>query len=77
MAAFGRKYCNIHRLDRILSAEGDTLPEYQADRRPMLFYLFCLMIVELFSKMGYRMDQDIMSRTIDYYAEHYLPRLHA
>ena len=73
MAAYGRKYCNIHRLDRILRAEGDTPDRYKISKQAdvlMLFYLFSSdELSELFSKMGYRMDQDIMSRTIDYYAE--------
>jgi len=73
MAAYGRRYCNIHRLDRILKAEGDTPDRYKVSKQAdvlMLFYLFSPgELAELFARLGYELDEGTISRTIDYYAE--------
>lgn len=73
MAAYGRRYCNIHRLDRILKAEGDSPDRYKISKQAdvlMLFYLFSPgELAELFDRLGYELDEGTISRTIDYYAE--------
>ena len=40
---YAKKYGDIHRLDRILEAEGDTVNRYKTSKQAdalMLFYLF-------------------------------------
>jgi trehalose/maltose hydrolase-like predicted phosphorylase len=68
---YRRKYGNIHRLDRLLEAEGDDVNRYQASKQAdvlMLFYLFSAEeLQQLFGHMGYRFDPACIPRNIDYY----------
>jgi alpha,alpha-trehalase len=70
---YRRKYGDIHRLDRILEAEGDTPNRYKASKQPdvvMLFYLFSGgELRELFSRLGYPFEHDTIPKNIDYYWE--------
>jgi alpha,alpha-trehalase len=70
---YRRKYGDIHRLDRILEAEGDTPNRYKASKQPdvvMLFYLFSGgELRELFSRLGYPFEYDTIPKNIDYYSE--------
>ncbi len=65
------KYGNIQRLDRILEAEGDSPNRYKASKQAdvlMLFYLFSAdELRELFSRLGYGLEEDTIGRNIDYY----------
>lgn len=65
------RYGDIHRLDRILEAEGDTINRYKASKQAdvlMLFYLFSSEeLRELFVSMAYSFDSESIPRTIDYY----------
>jgi trehalose/maltose hydrolase-like predicted phosphorylase len=65
------KYGDIHRLDRILEAEGDTPNRYKVSKQAdvlMLFYLFSAeRLAQLFEWMGYPFEPDWIPRTIDYY----------
>ncbi|NIR46770.1 MAG: glycoside hydrolase family 65 protein [Gemmatimonadetes bacterium] len=65
------KYGDIHRLDRILEAEGDTPNRYKVSKQAdvlMLFYLFSAERLEqLFEHLGYRFDPEMIPRNIDYY----------
>ena len=65
------KYGNIHRLDRILEAEGDSPNNYKLSKQAdvlMLFYLFSSEeLVELFLEMGYKFNPDCIPANIDYY----------
>jgi alpha,alpha-trehalase len=68
---YAAKYGDIHRLDRILEAEGDSVNCYKASKQAdvlMLFYLFSAeMLGELFGRLGYAFDADTIPRNIDYY----------
>ncbi len=69
--AYREKYGDIHRLDRILDAEGDTVNRYKASKQAdvlMLFYLFSYdELRELMSSLGYPFEPDAVRKTIDYY----------
>ncbi len=72
-AMYRNKYGNIHRLDRILKAEGDSPDRYKLSKQAdvlMLFYLFSEEeLGELFDRLGYKLDRKTIQRTIDYYME--------
>ncbi|HPD55978.1 MAG TPA: glycosyl hydrolase family 65 protein [Smithellaceae bacterium] len=65
------KYGDIHRLDRLLEAEGDSPNNYKVSKQAdalMLFYLFSAEeLVELFREMGYQFDPSCIPANIDYY----------
>ncbi|HUE44743.1 MAG TPA: glycosyl hydrolase family 65 protein [Aestuariivirgaceae bacterium] len=71
-AGYGAKYGDIHRLDRILEAEGDTVNRYKASKQAdalMLFYLFSPEeLAELFERLGYSFDPATIPHMVDYYA---------
>lgn len=68
---YRKKYGNIHRLDRLLEAEGDTVNRYKASKQAdalMLFYLFSAEeLATLFERLGYDFDSETILRTVDYY----------
>ncbi|ARP68639.1 trehalose 6-phosphate phosphorylase [Streptomyces pluripotens] len=68
---YRERYADIRRLDRILEAEGDTVNRYKASKQAdvlMLGYLFSPSeLRSLFGQLGYRLDEGIWSRTVDYY----------
>ncbi|GAB2448914.1 glycoside hydrolase family 65 protein [Streptomyces incanus] len=65
------RYDSIRRLDRILEAEGDTVNRYKASKQAdvlMLGYLFPpTELQSLFRRLGYYLDDEVWSRTVDYY----------
>jgi beta-phosphoglucomutase family hydrolase len=67
------KYGDIHRLDRILEAEGDTPNRYKASKQAdvvMLFYLFSAdELRELFDRLGYPFEYETIPRNISYYLQ--------
>ncbi|WP_106849929.1 HAD-IA family hydrolase [Blastococcus sp. Marseille-P5729] len=69
--AYREKYGDIQRLDRILKAEDDDPDRYKLAKQAdavMLFYLFPLStLTRIFARLGYRLDEDLAKRTIDYY----------
>jgi alpha,alpha-trehalase len=71
--AYRNKYDTIHRLDRILEAEGDTPNKYKVSKQAdvlMLFYLFSAEdIQELFTLMGYDFAPEAIPRNIEYYLQ--------
>jgi alpha,alpha-trehalase len=71
--AYREKYGDIHRLDRILEAEGDTANRYKVSKQAdvlMLFYLFSAEeIQELFRLMGYDFDPENIPANIEYYLQ--------
>ncbi|MFH9554990.1 glycoside hydrolase family 65 protein [Streptomyces globisporus] len=71
---YRRLYPDIRRLDRILEAEGDSVNNYQASKQAdalMLGHLFRpAELTALFDRLGYRIDNEIWTRTVAYY----LPR---
>ena len=68
---YKKKYGNIHRLDRILEAEGDTPNRYKASKQAdvlMLFYLFSSEeLAQLFEQLGYPFEYETIPKNIDYY----------
>ncbi len=68
---YREKYGDIHRLDRILEAEGDTPNRYKVSKQAdvlMLFYLFSSdELVLLFEQLGYPFDHETISKNVDYY----------
>ncbi|WP_018231033.1 glycosyl hydrolase family 65 protein [Thioalkalivibrio thiocyanodenitrificans] len=69
---YREKYGDIHRLDRILEAEGDTPNRYKVSKQAdvlMLFYLFSAEeLALLFEQLGYPFEYDTIPRNIDYYS---------
>ncbi|MBS9403641.1 glycoside hydrolase family 65 protein [Halomonas sp. TRM85114] len=67
------QYGDIHRLDRLLEAEGDTVNRYKASKQAdalMLFYLFSAdELSDLFQQLGYTFTLELIPRTIDYYQQ--------
>ncbi|MGA1864548.1 MAG: trehalose-phosphatase [bacterium] len=65
------KYGNIHRLDRILEAEGDTPNRYKVSKQAdvlMLFYLLSAdQLFELFERLGYPFKYETIPKNIEYY----------
>jgi trehalose/maltose hydrolase-like predicted phosphorylase len=70
---YRKKYGDIHRLDRILEAEGDTVNRYKASKQAdalMLFYLFSSEeLGALFERLGYSLERDLIPRTAMYYLQ--------
>ena len=69
---YREKYGDIHRLDRILGAEGDSPDRYQLAKQAdvlMLFYLFSVEeLTELLSRLGYDFEREQIGRNIEYYS---------
>ena len=70
---YRERHGDIHRLDRILEAEGDSPNRYKASKQAdvlMLFYLFSAEELQrLFEQLGYRFDRAEIPRNITYYLE--------
>jgi alpha,alpha-trehalase len=69
--AYRAKYGDIHRLDRILEAEGDSPNRYKLAKQADVLMLFFLLspaeLREIFEQLGYVLDDDAMARNVDYY----------
>jgi alpha,alpha-trehalase len=65
------RHGDIHRLDRILEAEGDTVNRYKVSKQADVLMLFYLLsadeLRELFERLGYELSAETISRTVDYY----------
>jgi alpha,alpha-trehalase len=70
-AAYIGRYGDIHRMDRILEAEGDSANRYQLSKQAdvlMLFYLLSATeLRQILERLGYELPSEAVSRTIDYY----------
>jgi alpha,alpha-trehalase len=68
---YRQKYGDIHRLDRILEAEGDTPNRYKLSKQADVLMLFYLLSADelglLFEQLGYPFDRDTIPRNIAYY----------
>jgi len=69
---YQERYGDIHRLDRILEAEGDSPNRYKVSKQAdvlMIFYLLSPAEVgELFARLGYPFDPDAdVRRNVEYY----------
>ena len=69
--AYRERYGDIQRMDRILKAEGDTPDRYKLSKQAdvlMLFYLLSEPLLrELFARLGYEFDDDMIQRNVDHY----------
>ncbi|MGB3224642.1 MAG: glycosyl hydrolase family 65 protein, partial [Desulforhopalus sp.] len=70
---YKQKYDNIHRLDRILEAEGDSPNRYKLSKQADVLMLFYLLsadeLDQLFKRLGYSLERDTIPKNIDYYLE--------
>ncbi|MCZ7528312.1 MAG: glycoside hydrolase family 65 protein [Acidimicrobiia bacterium] len=70
---YQERYGDIHRLDRILEAEDDTPNRYKVSKQAdvlMLFYLFSTEdLRELFQRLGYEWDDELIPRNVEYYLQ--------
>ncbi len=68
---YRRQYGDIHRLDRILEAEGDSTNRYKLSKQAdvlMLFYVFSSDELQLlFERIGYPFNEHTIPRNIGYY----------
>jgi alpha,alpha-trehalase len=68
---YRKKYGDIHRLDRILEAEGDTPNRYKVSKQADVLMLFYLLssdeLRELFNRLGYRFEYETIPDNIQYY----------
>ncbi len=71
--AYRKKYGDIHRLDRILEAEGDSPNRYKASKQADVLMLFYLLsseeLRELFERLDYPFEYETIPRNIEYYAK--------
>jgi trehalose/maltose hydrolase-like predicted phosphorylase len=67
------KFCTLHRMDRILEAEGDSIRNYKLSKQAdvlMLLYLFSEdELREHLGHMGYELRPEEVRRTIEYYSK--------
>ena len=65
------RYGDIHRLDRILEAEGDTADRYKVSKQADVMMLFYLLspdeVGRLLARLGYDNDPDLLVRSSEYY----------
>ncbi|WP_179396082.1 glycoside hydrolase family 65 protein [Lacticaseibacillus absianus] len=69
--AYRAKYGDIHRMDRILAAEGQSADDYQVAKQAdtlMLFYVLAKPQVDaLLADLGYQLPTDYVARNLRYY----------
>ena len=65
------KYGDIHRLDRILEAEGDSPNNYKVSKQADVLMLFFLLssdeLKDIFDRLGYDFDRNMITRNVEYY----------
>ncbi len=70
---YRRKYDDLHRMDRVLEAEGESPATYKVAKQAdvlMLFFLFSTeQLEEIFARLGYEFEGDQIPRNIEYYLE--------
>ncbi len=70
-AGYRARYGNIHRLDRVLEAEGDSTNRYQVSKQADVLMLRYLLpsdeLQDLLSGLGYQVTSEQLSQTVDYY----------
>ncbi|MDD5701261.1 MAG: trehalose-phosphatase [Dehalococcoidales bacterium] len=68
---YRKRYGDIHRLDRILEAEGDTPNRYKVSKQADLLMLFYILsadeLRELFSRLGYPFEKETIPKNVQYY----------
>jgi trehalose/maltose hydrolase-like predicted phosphorylase len=70
---YHKKYNNIHRMDRILKAEGKTTDAFkvakQADTLMLFYNLSKKEVSSLVDNLGYKLPEDYVKRNLDYYLQ--------
>ncbi len=70
-AGYEERYGDIHRLDRILEAEGDTPNRYKVSKQADVLMIFFLLsadeIEEMLERLGYDYDDELIGRNVEYY----------
>ncbi len=70
---FRKKYGNVHRMDRLLKAEGKSPDAYkvakQADTLMVFYNLEKRRVDELLSDLGYKLPEDYLKKNLDYYLQ--------
>jgi len=68
---YRKKYGNIHRMDRLLKAEGKSADDYkvakQADTLQTFYNLDEQDVSEILNKLGYDLSDDYLSKNLEYY----------
>jgi trehalose/maltose hydrolase-like predicted phosphorylase len=68
---YNSKYNDIHRMDRILKAEGKSPDDYkvakQADTLMTFYNIDPSEVIEIITELGYQVPEDILQRNFDYY----------
>jgi len=68
---YRRRYDNIHRVDRILKAEGLSPDSYKVAKQADVLMLFYVLsekeLKEIFERLGYGFNKEIMRRNFEYY----------
>lgn len=68
---YRKRYGDIHRLDRILEAEGDDINRYKASKQADVLMLFYLLssdeLIDVLQCLGYRLEPEQIPRMVDYY----------
>ncbi len=68
---YRRKYDNIHRIDRILKAEGLSPDSYKASKQADVLMLFFVLsskeLKDIFKRLGYPFTKTIMKKNFEYY----------
>jgi trehalose/maltose hydrolase-like predicted phosphorylase len=69
--AYRERYGDIARLDRLLESEGDSADRYQVSKQADVLMLPFLLsrheLLDLLAGLGYRVSEDQLKRTVDYY----------
>jgi trehalose/maltose hydrolase-like predicted phosphorylase len=69
--AYREKYGNIHRLDRILKAEGNSPDAFKISKQADLLMVFYNLgndkVTEIIKKMGYVLPENYIRKNFDYY----------
>jgi alpha,alpha-trehalase len=70
-ADYVERYGDIHRLDRILEAEGDSPNRYKIAKQADVMMLFYVLppaeVAALLTRLGYEWDDDLIARNSAYY----------
>jgi trehalose/maltose hydrolase-like predicted phosphorylase len=68
---YKREYVNIHRMDRILKAEGKSPNDYKVAKQAdvlMVFHLLPLSEIEdIFRRLQHKFDKDLLRKNYEYY----------
>ncbi|MFH1847972.1 MAG: beta-phosphoglucomutase, partial [Candidatus Omnitrophota bacterium] len=71
--AYRKKYGNVHRMDRILKAEGKSPNNYKVAKQADVLMAFYVMpfdeLKNLFDGMGYKFSRDMLRENYDYYIQ--------